>query len=43
MPAIPAAQYLRMSTQRQHYSLESQAETIQAYAQCHGFSQIVVS
>ena len=38
MSAIPAAQYLRMSTRQQHYSLESQAETIQAYARCHGFS-----
>jgi DNA invertase Pin-like site-specific DNA recombinase len=37
MPAIPAAQSLRMSTQQQHYSVESQVETIEAYARCHGF------
>lgn len=37
MSAIPAAQYLRMSTQHQHYSIESQTETIDAYARCHGF------
>jgi DNA invertase Pin-like site-specific DNA recombinase len=29
-----------MSTHRQHYSLESQAETIRAYAQCPGFSVV---
>lgn len=37
MSPIPAAQYLRMSTQHQHYSFESQTETIEAYARCHGF------
>jgi len=34
---IPAAQYLRMSTERQQYSLENQALAIQRYAELHGF------
>lgn len=33
----PAAQYLRMSTEHQQYSLENQAVTIQRYAFEHGF------
>ena len=40
MPAIPpifAAQYLRMSTEHQQYSIDNQAAAIQEYAQGHGF------
>jgi predicted site-specific integrase-resolvase len=36
--AIPAAQYLRMSTDHQEYSLDNQAEAIARYAENHGFS-----
>lgn len=32
---VPAAQYLRMSTQQQQYSLKSQAEANRSYAQSH--------
>jgi DNA invertase Pin-like site-specific DNA recombinase len=35
--AIPAAQYLRMSTDRQEYSLENQKTAIEEYAALHGF------
>jgi DNA invertase Pin-like site-specific DNA recombinase len=34
---IPAAQYLRMSTEHQQYSLANQADAIAAYAQTEGF------
>jgi len=34
---IPAAQYLRMSTEHQQYSTENQARSIEEYAQSHGF------
>lgn len=37
---IPAAQYLRMSTEHQQYSLENQSATIQKYAQNHGFEVV---
>lgn len=37
MTAIPAAQYLRMSTERQQYSIDNQAKTIEQYAKDHGF------
>lgn len=37
---IPVAQYLRMSTEHQQYSLENQAAAIQKYAQERNF-QIV--
>src|SRR5579864_4524136 len=37
---IPAAQYLRMSTEHQQYSLENQSAAIQNYAQSHGFEII---
>jgi DNA invertase Pin-like site-specific DNA recombinase len=40
MPAnlpIPAAQYLRMSTEHQQYSLENQSAAIQGYAESHCF------
>lgn len=35
-PQIPAAQYLRMSTGRQEYSLENQSQAIARYAETHG-------
>jgi DNA invertase Pin-like site-specific DNA recombinase len=34
---IPAAQYVRMSTEHQQYSLENQSVAIQKYADCHDF------
>jgi DNA invertase Pin-like site-specific DNA recombinase len=34
---IPTAQYLRMSTEHQQYSLENQSSAIQIYAEAHGF------
>ena len=37
---IPAAQYVRMSTENQQYSLENQAAAIQKYAEAHGFEVI---
>lgn len=41
-PPIPslAAQYLRMSTEHQQYSLANQNDAIQAYARQHGFKVI---
>ena len=36
----PAAQYLRMSTDHQHYSLRNQANAIAGYANEHGFDVI---
>jgi len=35
--AVPAAQYLRMSTEHQQYSLENQSLANQSYAASHGF------
>jgi DNA invertase Pin-like site-specific DNA recombinase len=35
---VPAAQYLRMSTERQEYSLDNQAEALDQFAQENGFS-----
>jgi DNA invertase Pin-like site-specific DNA recombinase len=35
---VPAAQYLRMSTESQKLSLAYQASAIQRYAQDHGFT-----
>jgi DNA invertase Pin-like site-specific DNA recombinase len=37
---IPAAQYLRMSTEHQQYSLENQSVAIQKYAECQGFEVV---
>lgn len=37
---VPAAQYLRMSTEHQQYSLENQSAGIQKYAESHGFQII---
>ncbi len=34
---VPAAQYVRMSTEHQQYSLENQSAAIQNYANSHGF------
>ncbi len=36
-PLVPAAQYLRMSTDHQQYSLHNQADAILRYATLHGF------
>src|SRR5580700_7267805 len=37
---IPVAQYLRMSTEHQQYSLENQSLAIQKYAETHGFEVV---
>jgi len=37
---IPAAQYLRMSTEHQQYSLENQSASIHKYAETHGFTVV---
>ena len=37
---IPAAMYLRMSTEHQQYSLENQARLINEYAAARGFSVV---
>jgi len=37
---IPAAQYLRMSTEHQQYSLENQSTAIQEYAESHSFEVV---
>jgi len=34
---VPAAQYLRMSTDHQQYSMDNQADAISRYAADHGF------
>jgi len=34
---VPVAQYVRMSTEHQQYSLENQSLAIQKYADCHDF------
>lgn len=34
---VPAAQYLRVSTEHQQYSLENQSAAIQKYAESSGF------
>ena len=39
-PPIPAAQYLRMSTEHQEYSLDNQSRAIAEYAERNGFSVI---
>jgi DNA invertase Pin-like site-specific DNA recombinase len=38
--SVPAAQYLRMSTEHQQYSLENQSLAIQRYAESHGFTVV---
>ena len=37
---VPAAQYLRMSTEHQQYSLDNRSAAIQKYAECHGFTVV---
>jgi len=37
---VPAAQYLRMSTEHQQYSLENQSTAIQKYAESRGFEVV---
>ena len=37
---VPAAQYLRMSTEHQQYSMENQSTAIQKYAESHGFEVV---
>ena len=37
---VPAAQYLRMSTEHQQYSLENQSTAIQKYADAHSFEVV---
>ena len=37
---IPAAQYLRMSTEHQQYSVENQSTAIQKYAESHSFEVV---
>jgi DNA invertase Pin-like site-specific DNA recombinase len=37
---VPAAQYLRMSTDHQQFSLDNQADHIKQYADSHGFAVI---
>lgn len=39
-PLVPAAQYLRMSTDHQQYSLRNQAEAIERYAKSHNYQII---
>ena len=42
MTAIPAAQYLCVSTYRQQYSLDNQPAAISQYAEAHHFTIILV-
>ena len=37
---LPAAQYLRMSTEHQQYSIDNQADAIRKYAEAQGFEVI---
>ena len=37
---VPAAQYLRVSTEHQQYSLQNQTDAIQGYAKRHGFETV---
>lgn len=37
---VPAAQYVRMSTEHQQYSLDNQSATISEYAMSHGFEVV---
>lgn len=39
-PRLPAAQYLRMSTDHQQYSIDNQADMIRKYADAQGFEII---
>jgi DNA invertase Pin-like site-specific DNA recombinase len=37
---VPAAQYVRMSTEDQQYSIANQATAIQTYASSHGYTVV---
>jgi predicted site-specific integrase-resolvase len=37
---VPAAIYVRMSTEHQQYSLENQSTAIRRYAESHGFALV---
>jgi DNA invertase Pin-like site-specific DNA recombinase len=37
---VPAARYLRMSTEHQQYSLENQSMAIQKYAESHSLEVV---
>src|SRR5258708_37749870 len=37
---VPAAQYLRMSTEHQQYSIENQSTAIRKYAEAHGIAVV---
>jgi DNA invertase Pin-like site-specific DNA recombinase len=37
---VPAAQYLRMSTEHQQYSLEHQSNAIRKYAESNGYNVV---
>jgi DNA invertase Pin-like site-specific DNA recombinase len=39
-PIVPVAQYLRMSTEHQQYSIENQSMAIQKYAEAHNFEVV---
>ncbi len=36
-PLVPAAQYVRMSTEDQQYSIANQEAAIRSYAESHGY------
>jgi len=38
---VPAAQYLRMSTEHQQYLLENQSTAIREHVESHGFEVVV--
>src|SRR5690348_11485889 len=40
IPPIPAAEYVRMSTEGQHYSIANQQAAIREYAAMHGYTII---
>lgn len=40
LAAVPVAQYLRMSTERQEYSIPNQTQAIATYAYKHGFTVV---
>ena len=40
-PLVPAAQYVRMSTEHQQYSITNQEAAIQTYARSHGYAVVL--
>jgi len=40
-PLVPAAQYVRMSTEHQQYSIANQEAAIQTYARSHGYAVVL--